>query len=247
MIFFSLTLACTDPNGTIIGNPGDGKGKIAESNNVELWDAEVVAPQIILYQGETETVIDLDFDGNNLFDIFDEDSTFEIPVGKWDSMEVLLPELHLIGAIQDLGMENPFNFTLFDIIFSLNGQNDFSTSEQYYILEVGKPNWLDKEKIENIILEEDTADDHKSEFEDIAIIHSALYLDLDRNWEINSEDRAVPVAYTEEVKEELQLPETNETDDDNESDTVSSGCSDTSVKIMFFPFLLFPFLRRKED
>ena len=264
MIFLYLSLACTDGTneGTIIGNPGDGKGKLAESENVEIFEAEAVDPQIILYSGDDFHEIDLDLEEGFFVDLMDPDQGFEIPAGIWTSMRIKAEFLYVFGEI-DIGEDwIEFDFELENIDISLNGQKDFTIDSQEFILEIGTPNWLNEETLSPFIDEDEMEiENFEEELLEVTEERSGFYTDSDGDGEVDEEEREHPVAYTEEMADEVEeeeeeevetetetdSDETEHSDDSGEKKRFSAGCSDNSVQLALVPLLALLGLRRRRE
>jgi hypothetical protein len=261
MMYLLVFLACragTQHEGTIVGNPGDASTKLAESTDVGFYSAVgFIQSASVQYQGEQQELflgeeIELERDlSETSFDFLNPEKSLLIPAGTWDSMTIYFSEIMIDGEEFIGGRE--FSLYLTDIEIRLDGQQSFGITEQEYILEIGRPDWIDTGFI-TIIEEEIIIIDQESPYYldiiDPVVQRTGLYSDADGDGEISTVEREEEnVAYTEITADELQQDDTGMGNGDTgqESKTVSTcGCNDTSMNILLVPIVLFGLRRRKD-
>ena len=266
MITLLAFLACrggVQHEGTIVGNPGDAKSKLAQANGIEFYAATGTIQAVSMsYQGQ-EQEIELDGDAFEMeeaeivdVDLLEPEFSFLMPAGTWDSMSIYFSEVFIEG--EELSENRGFVFVLEDVDIVLDGQKSFDISEKEYILEVASPDWLSSDLILSIDLEEE-------EEEIIVDVESEYYVDIweplreqtglfnddDGDGEVNDTERENGnVAYTTSTAAALDQEDDSQEDEDTgtESQTVSTcGCKDTSMSHVLLPLMLLVLARRKED
>ena len=257
MIIVLAMLACridTQHEGTIVGNPGDAKGKLAEGEGVEFYSAIGIMESILLRSQQQEQLIELDFpDGD--FDLLQPEESVSIPAGEWDSMSIVYQEISIYGnnLIDDID----FDILLEDVEIELDGQKAFDISEGNYILELARPAWLTSDLLMTIEGEEEVIFiGSDSVFYDevfgSVIDQTGLFIDSNGDGEIDIDEREEQnVAYTTATADELEASDTGldgQGDTGSTSKTVSTcGCHDSSMSYVLLPIFLLGLLRRREE
>jgi hypothetical protein len=257
MIVILAFLACrgdTQHDGTIVGNPGDAKTKIAQGSDLEFVYGFGSFLEIMI--GTIDEVWEMeDLEG---LDLIDPQQSIEIPAGSWDKMSIYVQEIYLQG-INNFD-DRSFTIILEDVMIELDGQQSFNISEEEYILELARPDWLTGEFLGEIAGSEtgdtgltvmiDIGSDEYDSLFNIVEEQTGLFNDLDGDGEVNTQEREEGnVAYTTSTAEEQAANNPPEEDTgEPASETVSTcGCSDTSMSLFLIPFLTIGILWRRED
>ena len=257
MITFLVLFACTGQGpheGTIVGNPGDAKSKLAPGTGVQFYSAQGALNQVMLMSGGESTEVGLDFIGS--LDLLEPFQSVEIPAGMWDSMIVHFDEIQINGDTSD-GIQD-FEIILSELEITLDGQDSFSIDENDYILELGSPGWLDSALFELIPDIEVFIDEDSDVYGSIVAgvkEETALYVDMDGDGQINTEEREDDnVAYTVSSAQAQDADTAEQTEQDAEdtgestSKTVTTcGCHDSSVGYLLGPLLAVALIRRRKE
>jgi hypothetical protein len=249
MLAFLTFLACTGTSheGTIVGNPGDAKGKLASSSDVEFYSAWGDIQSMELIQGGNSVPIDFIAD----IDLLDLTHTFSIPAGHWDSLYVSFLDIGIEGI--DLTDGRSFIIALQNFENNMNGVS-FDISEEEYVFEIASPDWLRSEFLNLIAGEDIYIDSETIYYEDVlepVQQQTMLFVDTDGDGDVSEKEREEDkVAYTVESAEELGHEEANNEEDTGEAGSKSistCGGKETTMSLIFLPFLFFGTLVRRED
>jgi len=156
ILLFSLIACRTDVTfqGTLVGNPGTGKPKLAENSSVRYTAAKATIGSIISDNDQSNNI-------DREIDLLSNDS-LELPKGTTNSLQVYFSDcsLSIAGTTEE-------NFILPAFILNLSSNTPFTISEtETYIIELAYTGWLD----EPSNLDPDM-------LADILSSQSALYLD----------------------------------------------------------------------
>ena len=187
---------------------------MAGSENVQIQEAFLISPQLHLHNDsdpeftDVEVDLEVEFDDSSeeeFIDLLDEDHSFEIPAGSWNSMTIEADELFISGDIDIDGTLREFDLVLL-LDIPLNGQQKFFNIRE----NVSPQNWNTKLANEDILLpiieeeaEDEDIDQILENLEELTSTRSGFTHDANGDGEIEEEERAKPVAYTEEMADEV--------------------------------------------
>lgn len=186
--------ACTDPTqGTVVGNPGLTRLRVAPITNVR-FDEAAVDVDAIRWQdcdgGEEPT-------SGATLDLTDQAASIEVPTGTWCGVELDVSRLELVGRTVDsdrsVQMELEPGTTFMGASAALGG---FDTGETPVLIELAYPEWfVVAELVEGqdgwSIGPQDQA--HGSVAARVSTA-SALFIDEDEDGILDDEERASPAA-----------------------------------------------------
>jgi hypothetical protein len=246
--------------GTVVGNPGDTKMRVAELGHGELTQARTRI-QDIVWAGCDGTDQIVEVVAN--IDLLD-DATTPTPTGEWCGLWVGLSEpLVLQLFVPDWDKEVLFYLEIEDLF--LDSPTSFTTDNENLVFEWGYQNWfLDQQRpLEDWLLDEDRwEDEERIEVPEEGPVYdavvgvfaeaSAVYADEDGDGRINDEERSVgPLASGSDHPQSTGSQDDDEqeeivTDDEanmNEQGQlkVGSGCASSESKLgwgILFPLVI---------
>ena len=253
-----LMFACqsTAREGTIVGNPGDAKTKLAGSGGIEFTSATGVVQNVLLEsQGD---IIEIELEAMNAelddfedveINLLEPQTNLLMPTGNWDLMSIEFEYITIDGVETEMAL--PFSILLENMVVYLDGQSSFVISEQEYVLELARPDWLDPVLIQEAASEDVFIEAGSDEYIEIFIAveeQTGLYVDSDGDGEVDSEEREQgSVAYTSQTASEMEQEAGSVDDTGDISETVSTcGCRDTSLSFLLWPILILGWFRRRD-
>ena len=211
MSFFLYFLSCVGDKtseGTIVGNPGKVGAIVADSDGVVYDNGSVYLDSITYVKRENDEYLDeFTVEVEDVLDLMDIDSYFEIKGGEWISVELEFEDIYVEGT-HSIGDENiGFTMILDDIFIELQASRSVTISEQIYILEMAQPNYFADISFEEFVNEDGEVEIFEDNEETIDLFQivdeevqgqTTLFEDSDQDGQINDTERAFPVATADE-------------------------------------------------
>ena len=206
MILFFL--ACASDvvfEGTLVGNAGSGKGKLAENDNITFVDSQVQVLSLSVFDQNNTEQFAQDINANILTE------SIPMPAGHGFRMQLKLAASTVSYLQNNVAAE--YTIPQMNVDFYLNTELEPTT----FLFEFGSSNWL---------LDADPAQMIKNK--------SSLFVDANGNGEIDTEERNVPIGQGENHSEEDPIDDDTQEDtgmeDPEEDDTGTeddTGSEDT--------------------
>lgn len=182
-----LFLACLDPNGTVVGNPGTGskyqaRTRLAESNGFTYTEASLGLSSIEYYD-EAGLVAQEEY--NTIIDLIDNSNSFSLLGGSYTKLTFLFSEtdpLLLSFEHEELGskeLEIPIQRLIFE--------QDTIEINSATIIQLGKKNWLRLENMQNTSI-----------LQGLLTHSSNIYSDENENGVLEEEETEAPLTEPEE-------------------------------------------------
>jgi len=254
---------CSDDGGsdqgTVVGNPGDAKFRMAESDSVEVEHARTVVDEVVwLGCDGGEEVVEVEREVDLLDDV-----SVALPVGDWCGLAVGLSEpLQLEMYVADWDKDVVL-YLEFDGLL-LDAPSSVETNDSDVVLEWGFPGWFSGQQrdLERWVIEEDAWDDEEPvELTEESSMHdglaevfadaSAVFLDSNGDGWVGEDERAQgPLAsgqdhpqYAEilDEEEEQMAIDGGVNTGQQEELTVGPGCASSESNLTWiglFPVLL---------
>jgi len=211
MSFFLYFLSCVGDKtseGTIVGNPGKVGAIVADSDGVVYDNGSVYLDSITYVKQENDEYLDeFTVEVEDVLDLMDIDSYFEIKGGEWNSVELEFEDIYVEGT-HSTGDENiGFTMILDDIFIELQASQSVTISERMYILEMAQPNYFADISFEEFVNEDGEVEIFEDNEETIDLFQiideevqgqTTLFEDSDQDGQINDTERAFPVATADE-------------------------------------------------
>ena len=211
MSLFMCFLSCVGEKtseGTIVGNPGKVGSIVADSDGIIYDNGSAYLESITYVKKENDGYFDeFTVETENVLDLMDVESFFEIKNGGWNSVELEFHDIYVEGSYIIDNDNIDFIMILDDIVIELQASQSITISEHMYILEMGHPNYFVDVSFEEFANEDGIVEILEDNEEASDLFHivdkelqgqTTLFEDSDQDGEINDTERASPVATADE-------------------------------------------------
>jgi hypothetical protein len=228
-MYFLSCVGDKTSEGTIVGNPGKVGGVVADSEGVIYDNGSTYLNSITYVKKENDGYYDEFTDEiDDVLDLMDRDSFFEIKGGGWTSVELEFHNIYVEGTHITDNEDIDFVMILDETVIELQASDSITISEQMYILEMAQPNYFVNVSFEEFANEDGVVEIFEDNEETSDLFHivdkevqgqTTLFEDSDQDGQINDTERAFPVATADE--EEVASGNVGVTQDDDSVDESS--------------------------
>jgi|GEM_PF-3622717 len=199
-LFFLACASETTFSGTFVGNPGKGSAKMATSEGIQFSKATTNVHYVYYFSsiGDRANAVEQEID------LLNGVGSFNLLAGSWDTIIIeSAPGLVLEGKALDT---QDFTWNLPEFYIELNFPEG-GISEQDYVIEFGKTDWLPADDIvalgsgsSTIAIDEDP--ELSNQLEELLAQQSNLFIDTDGDGEISEDERENRIATGDHLEDE---------------------------------------------
>lgn len=238
-LFALLLLAGCAPSispGTSVGNPGLFAMQAAPTGEVEIVGGWAHTDRALLHDCE-EHEEEVGLEPRAFGEVQ------ELPSGAWCAIELVMIDPLELEVIVPAFTDESFvvGIPLEAMAVLAHGRFDIEEDGEY-VLELGAPDWLREEHFEPVADELILRPEAEGELIEVLELGSALFVDANRNGELDEDERDVgPIAAGDP---DNALDRANDEDEDSEPGSTSPDCQGGGT-LAFVPWLVAPLARRR--